>query len=114
MFSLSDLVSALQNMVFKVNFWYCTILLTIVCFLYNCITDPDGAINTFFIWVLGYFLDYWPSTPSQYKFWSILNSFSEAYPQIGWGPIYEIFQGLMGMLAIYLSLKVIRFLPFFS
>jgi hypothetical protein len=42
----------------------------------------------------------------------MLYNFSQTYPVIGWGLIYELFQGIVGMTSIYLIIKLWRFLPF--
>lgn len=99
---------------FKVDFWYCTVLSTIVCFFYTTITDPQGAVNTFVNMIEDMTLGSLPSTPPQYTIYGMLQSFANAYPQVGWGPVFEIFSGIGGMLSIYLGIRLFRFLPFFG
>ena len=110
----SSLSQFFTNSVIRVNIWHCAVIATIVCFFYNVITYPEGALNTFMKWVFSFIFIALPSTPDQYKFWHMIDVFSASYPAIGWGPVLQILTGISGMLTIYLTVKVLRFLPFFG
>ena len=84
----------------------------LLCFATNCILDPSGAINQFMITCIDLITSVFPSTPDNYKLANLLYEFSQQVPSIGWGAVNEIFEGIFGMLAIYLSYKIYKTLPF--
>lgn len=89
-----------------------TFLATIICLIYNCIADPEGAINQFMIIVIDMIYSIFPSTPQQYTIGYMLRKFSEDYPIIGWGVIYEIFVGMAAMFGLWCIVKLWQLLPF--
>lgn len=93
--------------------WLCdTIGIAIICALYNMIDSPIAAINHFILLLIDMFLPYLPVTPTEYQLSILLQSFASQFPQIGFGPIYEIFKGISGMLVIYGVFIVYKLLPF--
>lgn len=90
----------------------CPILMTIICFHYQIINNPTGAINTFMIFLFDSFYQFFPSTPAQYKISNLLLSFASAYPQVGWGIVFEVFQGMAVMFALWGMIKMLKILPF--
>ena len=107
-------ITLLQNLneLVAENRVMCGAVATIVCFAWNVITYPEGAINQFMIMLVDMIAGAFPSTPPQYQLYSMLDSFAAQFPMIGWGVVYEIFSGITGMLSIYLVVKLWRFLPF--
>ena len=89
----------------------CTAIVTVFCFAANAIMYPEGFINSRFIWMIDMIAAYLPSTPEHYKIGTMLVAFSEQ-SVIPLGVVYEIFQGVAGILAIYLVVKMYKFLPF--
>lgn len=90
----------------------CVAIGGVFCFLWDVIQHPNGALNKFMIWIIDYLLVIIPSTPDEYKLANMLIAFSEQVPSIGFDIIWEIFSGITGMLAIYLIVKLWKFLPF--
>lgn len=88
-------------------------ILVVVGVLYASITNPSGAVNTFMIILIDIILVIFPSTPEEYKIRTLLAAMAESYPVFGWGIVSQIFVGIFGMLAIFFSVKLFRFLPFF-
>lgn len=85
---------------------------SIVCFIYNVIADPDGAINQFMIFLIDMVYSLFPSTPTQYTIGSMLSSFAAEHPAIGWGSVYEIFSGMSVMFGLWCIVKLWQLLPF--
>lgn len=85
---------------------------TIVYFLYSVLQDPNGAINSFIILIIDHVIDIFPSTPEEYTIGFLLTNFAEEVPYIGWGVVYEIFEGMAGMFALWSVIKVWKLLPF--
>jgi len=102
-----------QNLFSKITLLGFAPFITVLSAFYNAFTDPNGAINTFFIWVGSFVIDWLPSTPDNLKLTNILYNFSTAYPSIGWGPVFAIVNGLLPILTIFILLKLIKFIPFF-
>lgn len=88
------------------------ILLPVVCIIASAFINPSGAVNTFMIKMIDIMFEFWPSTPDDKKIGYILSTFALEYPQIGWGPIYEVFQGVAGILTLALFIKLVKLLPF--
>ena len=106
-----DVLTVLTELVAK-NKATCASVVTVICFGWNVVTYPRGAVNQFMIMVVDMIASVFPSTPSQYQLYSMLDAFAAKFPQVGWGVIYEIFSGISGMLGIYLTIKLWRLLPF--
>lgn len=84
----------------------CT-LTTIICLIWNCIQNPSGAINEFMCTVVDALVFSLPSTPSEYKIGTLLGAIGDSIPQIGWGPVYEIFTGMAGMAGLSIGYRAI-------
>jgi hypothetical protein len=82
----------------------------ILCFLWNVISYPQGAINQFMVHVIDVVVVGLPSTPEDYKLASILADFAASNTAIGWGVLWEIIQIPMGLLGMLLVVKMIQFL----
>lgn len=91
--------------------WSSATTFTIFCTMYTAIKNPQGAINTFFIHCIDVVLVAWPSTPEEYQIGTLLTAFSTALPNFGWGIIYEIMRGIVGMLMIFTTVKIIKLIP---
>lgn len=89
------------------------ILLPVACIIAAAFADPSGAVNTFMIKMIDVMFAFWPSTPNDKNIGHILSTFALEYPQIGWGLIYEVFQGIAGILTLALFIKLVKLLPFF-
>lgn len=85
---------------------------SIVCFLYNIINNPEGAINQFMIFLVDMVYSLFPSTPQQYTIGYMLSQFAAEHPYIGWGVIYEIFSGMAVMFGLWCIVKLWQLLPF--
>ena len=113
--ALTEIIKVLKNILkFLNNPWgYCgAIFSSIFILIYQCIQNPQGAINTFIIKIIDMIVDKFPSTPEQYKLGTMLGNF---YSQVPWIPgtaITEIFQGIAAMLVIFLFIKLWKLLPF--
>lgn len=92
--------------------WTCPVLFVIVCFFWQVITYPEAAINQFMITIISSVFVLFPSTPENFKVANLLQSTATAFPLIGWGPVYEIYQGASGLFAISMIMRVWKFLPF--
>lgn len=90
----------------------CPALVAIICMLHQIINNPDGAINTFMIFLFDNFYGFFPSTPEQFKIANMLNAFATDYPNIGWGVVYEIFNGMGVMFGLWGGIKILKILPF--
>jgi hypothetical protein len=111
---LLEFFLSLRENILKVSWqwWLCTHTFLIICFVAACIRNPEGAINLFMIKLIDIISVPFPSTPSQYKLGTILTAFFNTYDNIGYDTLFEIFQGIFGMLAIYLGVKLYKMLPF--
>jgi hypothetical protein len=107
-----DSIGAVFDVV-KATLWskkYECLLGVILCFIWNVIEDPEGAINQFMIHVVDVVFAQLPSTPEDYKLASILADFAASNTAIGWGVLWEIIQVPMGLLSMLLVIKLIQFL----
>lgn len=84
----------------------------IICFVYNCISNPTGAINQFMITIIDMVYGLFPSTPINYTIGYMLRQFASQYPLIGWGVVYEIFAGMSFMFGLWCVVKLWQLLPF--
>lgn len=84
----------------------------VACFFAECIANPKAAINTFMIHVIDTIFGFLPSTPPAFTASGLLLSFAAANPAVGMGLISEILSIVFPMFAIYLSVKLYKFLPF--
>jgi|SRR6476646_7780531 len=91
---------------------YFTLGVTIFCFILECIRNPQGAINSFMCHAIDIVADVFPSTPHQYQIASILADFGASWSVIGWGILWQTLEGCLGLLSIYLVVKLYRMLPF--
>lgn len=85
------------------------LLFTLICFAINVIAYPQGAINQFMVHVVDVTFLVLPSTPEDWKLASILADFAASNPHIGWGILWEIIQVPLGLLMMFLGVKVIQF-----
>jgi hypothetical protein len=82
----------------------------ILCFLWNVISYPQGAINQFMIHITDVAVAGLPATPQDYKLASILADFAASNTAVGWGVLWEIIQIPIGLLSMLLVIKMIQFL----
>lgn len=111
---LLDFLGSLQDKILKLE-WYWWVnaqLLLIVCTVYSAIKNPSGAINLFMNKCIDIIASPLPSTPNQYKLGTLLDNFFYTYPAVGNAATFEILQGVLGILTIYLAVKLYKFLPF--
>ena len=94
------------------NFKALVLFIGVFCLFAECIANPQAAINTFMIHVIDTIFNFLPSTPLSFKISNLLISFAVANPAVGIGLISEILSIVFPMFAIYLSLKLYKFLPF--
>ena len=85
---------------------------TIICLIYNCISNPAGAVNHFMVILIDNFYGIFPSTPEHYTIGFMLEEFAKEHPYVGWGVIYEIFAGMSGMFGLWCVVKLWQLLPF--
>jgi hypothetical protein len=93
--------------------WTSTPVFVIFCTAYTAIQNPRGAINTFLIHCIDVLMVAWPSTPNNFKIGTMLTAFSQQFPGIGWGAVSEIMTGIIGILTIAVTVKMLKFIPFF-
>lgn len=86
-----------------------TSLGVIIVTVWSTVTNPQGAINQFMIHVVDVVFKHLPETPDNYKLATILSDFAASNTTIGWGLIWEIIQVPMGLLAMFLVIKLIQF-----
>lgn len=87
----------------------------IICFIYWCIKNPAGAINTFMIKLIDLIVGYFPSTPDQYKLINLFNNMLSQLSFLGADLLQEIVNIFVGILAIFslvLIIKLYKILPF--
>ena len=89
-----------------------TVIVTLVYFAYNCVNNPEGAINTFMIMLIDMVYGFFPVTPNHYTIGYMLTEFSSQFPSIGWGVIYQIFYGMSVMFGLWCVVKLWQLLPF--
>ena len=87
-------------------------LASVLCFVSFCIANPQNAINAFLNNVIDVSMQFWPSTPPEYTISGLYLNISTQFPFFGWGLLHEILQGLVGIGAIYLSVRALKLLPF--
>lgn len=80
--------------------------------LVGAVLDPGGAINAFLCFCIDIVAAVWPATPNDLKLGSLLASFAQSFPLVGWGIILEIIQTCVSMLVIVLLVKLYKLLPF--
>lgn len=85
---------------------------SIIALVLGAIRDPGGAVNAFICRIIDLILIPWPSTPSSLKLGSLLSSFANAFPIIGYGIVLEIAQALGGIFALFVVIKIYKLLPF--
>lgn len=85
---------------------------SIFCVLGNILTNPLNFIAFLMNGILEFFNVILPSTPANMKVSVILQGIGNTFPIVGSGILYEIVSGLGGILAIYLIVKAIKYIPF--
>jgi hypothetical protein len=79
--------------------------------------DPNGAINSFFDWIIDLMVSVWPSTPTQFQFGSIVLSLLQFVPtNVNFiiPTFIDTVNGIMVMLQLFLFVKAVKMLPFFG
>lgn len=94
--------------------WWCRfdVLKAVGCLAKNIIDYPVSAFNTFLAFLVDIGIYAFPPTPDHLKISNMLLAFSQQFPSIGWGLLFEIFNTCFIMLTIYLSIKAYKLLPF--
>lgn len=112
---LIELLKGVKNILHWLNnpWGYCGIIFSsIFILIYQCIQNPEGAINSFMILLIDMIAGQFPETPAEYKLASLLSNF---YAQVPWLPaaqLGEIFQGIARILSVFLFIKLWKLLPF--
>ncbi len=88
------------------------LIAVILCFISECILNPQGAINTFMIHCIDTIAGFLPSTPAQYTLSGLLGAYQSTSPLISVGILSELFSIVIPIFALYLVVKVYKFLPF--
>lgn len=101
-------IISLTNELLKVNKLWAAMFVTF-CFTAESIANPQGAINFWMCAFIDLFADNLPPTRDDYKISAIIASFSSNYPFIGLGIIMEVMSTLLGMLSLYVTVKIIKF-----
>ena len=113
--ALTELIKVTKDILHWLNnpWGYCGVIFSsIFILIYQCIQNPEGAINTFMIKVIDLIVAYFPSTPNEYKLGVMLSGFYQQVPWLPASQLTEIFQGIAGMLGIFLFIKLWKLLPF--
>lgn len=114
--ALTRVIKVLQEIAhFLNNPWgYCGVIFSsIFILIYQCIQNPQGAVNQWMIILIDIIASEFPSTPPEYKLGFMLNQLYETLPS--WFPaagVSEIFQSIGGMLTLLLFIKLWKMLPF--
>lgn len=87
-------------------------LSAVLCFVLFCIANPQNSINLFINNIIDIVIPFWPQTPDQFTLSSLYLNISAQFPFFGWGLLNEILEGFAGIFLIYMSVKVIKLLPF--
>ena len=87
-------------------------VVAIICLLYSCINNPVGAINHFMIICIDIIYDYFPSTPPEFTIGYMLTQFANSFPNIGWGIVYEVFDGMSLMFGLWCAVTLYKLMPF--
>lgn len=106
--ALIELISILPALTWSKK--YECIIAFILCFIWNVISYPQGAVNQFMIHIVDVVFEVLPSTPENYKLASILSDFAVSNTAIGWGVLWQIIQVPMGLLSMLLVIKLISFI----
>ncbi len=93
--------------------WTCPIILGLFCLAYFYLENPEKLLNHLMIETIDVVLKVVPSTPNEFKLANIWKNIVTSYPFAPWGLVSEIIQGILGILSIQLSFKLIKYLPFF-
>jgi len=114
--ALTRIVKVLQDISYFLNnpWGYCGVIFSsIFILIYQSIQNPDGAINTFMIRLIDLIIVIFPENPENYKIGTMLSNFYSILPSyIPTSAISEIMQGIGGMLAIFLVIKLYKMMPF--
>jgi hypothetical protein len=84
----------------------------IVAFLLAALADPQGWMNKVVISAIDFISSIFPSTPSNLKISSLINSISSTLPALGRGIIADLFSTLASIAAIRLVIVIYKLLPF--
>lgn len=85
---------------------------TIIYVIYESIKNPQGAINHFMILIIDMVYSVFPSTPDSFTVGHNLQLFADSYPEIGWGVLFEIYQGFEVMFGLWCVVTLWKLLPF--
>ncbi len=76
--ALTELIKVTKDILHWLNnpWGYCGIIFSsIFILIYQCIQEPEGAINSFMILLIDMIADKFPSTPPEYKLGALLQGF---------------------------------------
>jgi len=113
--AIIEIIKVLKNILNWLNnpWGYCGVIFSsIFILIYQCIQNPEGAVNSFMIMLIDLIVGVFPSTPPEYRLGTMLNGFYQQVPWLPASQLTEIFQGIAGMLGIFLFIKLWKLLPF--
>lgn len=84
----------------------------IIAFLLGALADPQGWMNSVVIKTIDAFAFFLPSTPEELKIANLIASIADELPGFGKAVIFEIFQGIGGIVGISLAIKIYKLIPF--
>lgn len=86
------------------------LIAVILCFCVECIGNPKGAYNTFIIHLIDNVVSLLPSSPVTLV--SLINGYDNSNPSFSSALISNILSLCLPSLAVYLVVKLYKFLPF--
>lgn len=105
--------------IFKIIYFFarplvviCLSITSIVSLILGAISNPAGAVNAFICRIIDVILIPWPTTPESMKLGSLLSSFANAFPIVGYGIVLDIAQTLAGMGVLFVAIKIYKLIPF--
>ena len=98
-------------MTFLADWWF-GITFVIFALMIAAIADPNGAINTFMILLIDLVKGVFPDTPNDMTISSWVLSFQNSFPVIGGSILIETINGVLGMIALMMIIKIWKLLPF--
>jgi hypothetical protein len=86
-----------------------TMIVTILCFLIETISNPGGFINFWLCAFVDVLVSALPETPEDFKIFAIISDFAASYPFIGFGIIFDTIGTMLFFLVFNIGLRLIKF-----
>lgn len=84
----------------------------IVALILGCIADPSGAVNKFICTIIDVVSVIFPSTPTQLRLGSLIDSASSIAPAFGTSILRDIASTVGSIFTISLVIRIYKLIPF--